>query len=129
MAGCWFEMLLPRHLEIIYEINRRLLDDVRAALPRRRGARRAREPDRRRANEAGPHGEPGHRRLAQHQWRGRSPLELLRTTTVKDLAEMFPERFNNKTNGVTPRRWLLLANPALARAITRSHRRWLDHRS
>ena len=44
--------------------------------------------------------------------------ELLRTTTVKDLAEMFPERFNNKTNGVTPRRWLLLANPALAGAIT-----------
>ena len=44
--------------------------------------------------------------------------ELLRTTTVKDLAEMFPERFNNKTNGVTPRRWLLLANPALAAPIT-----------
>ena len=44
--------------------------------------------------------------------------ELLRTTTVKDLAEMFPERFNNKTNGVTPRRWLLLANPALASTIT-----------
>ena len=44
--------------------------------------------------------------------------ELLRKTTVKDLAEIFPERFNNKTNGVTPRRWLLLANPALSRAIT-----------
>src|SRR5207249_1206922 len=44
--------------------------------------------------------------------------QLLRTTTVKDLAEMFPERFNNKTNGVTPRRWLLLANPGLASAIT-----------
>ena len=44
--------------------------------------------------------------------------ELLRTMTVKDLAEMFPERFNNKTNGVTPRRWLLLANPALADTIT-----------
>jgi len=43
---------------------------------------------------------------------------LLRSTTVKDLAEMFPERFSNKTNGVTPRRWLLLANPALARIIT-----------
>ena len=43
--------------------------------------------------------------------------QLLRTTTVKDLAELFPERFNNKTNGVTPRRWLLLANPALARTI------------
>jgi starch phosphorylase len=46
--------------------------------------------------------------------------ELLRTVTVKDLAEMFPERFSNKTNGVTPRRWLLLANPALAGAITRA---------
>ena len=43
---------------------------------------------------------------------------LLRTTTVKDLAEIYPERFNNKTNGVTPRRWLLLANPALARTVT-----------
>src|SRR5258708_17922308 len=45
---------------------------------------------------------------------------LLRTTTVRDLAEMFPERFNNKTNGVTPRRWLLEANPGLARVITQS---------
>jgi starch phosphorylase len=44
--------------------------------------------------------------------------QLLRTQTVKDLAEAFPDRFNNKTNGVTPRRWLLLANPALARTIT-----------
>ena len=43
---------------------------------------------------------------------------LLRTVTVKDLAELFPERFSNKTNGVTPRRWLLLANPALAGVIT-----------
>src|ERR1041384_5155903 len=44
--------------------------------------------------------------------------QLLRATTVRDLAEMFPERFNNKTNGVTPRRWLLLANPPLAHAIS-----------
>ena len=44
--------------------------------------------------------------------------QLLRTMTVKDLAEMFPERFSNKTNGVTPRRWLLLANAPLARVIT-----------
>src|SRR6185437_13055259 len=43
---------------------------------------------------------------------------LLRSTTVKDLAETFPERFSNKTNGVTPRRWMLLANPALAGIIT-----------
>src|SRR5438309_9742856 len=46
--------------------------------------------------------------------------ELLRTTTVKDLAEMFPERFSNKTNGVTPRRWLLGANPELAGAIAQA---------
>ena len=46
--------------------------------------------------------------------------ELLRTITVKDLADVFPERFSNKTNGVTPRRWLLLANPALARTISKA---------
>jgi starch phosphorylase len=44
--------------------------------------------------------------------------KLLRTVTVKDLAELYPERFNNKTNGVTPRRWLMMANPALSQAIT-----------
>src|SRR5260370_27439889 len=44
--------------------------------------------------------------------------ELLRRTTVKDLAEIFPERFSNKTNGVTPRRWLLAANPPLAQVLT-----------
>src|SRR4029453_15104486 len=44
--------------------------------------------------------------------------ELLRTTTVRDLAEVFPERFGTKTNGVTPRRWLRLANPELSGAIT-----------
>ncbi len=44
--------------------------------------------------------------------------QLLRTVTVRDLADMFPQTFSNKTNGVTPRRWLLLANPALARVIT-----------
>src|SRR5439155_13989172 len=43
---------------------------------------------------------------------------LLRSTTVKDLAAMFPERFRDKTTGVTPRRWVLLANPALARLVT-----------
>ena len=54
--------------------------------------------------------------------------ELLRTTTVADFAAMFPERFSNKTNGVTPRRWLLLANPDLADAAHRRGRRRLGHR-
>ena len=53
--------------------------------------------------------------------------QLLRTTTVKDLSEMFPERFNNKTNGVTPRRWLLLANAGLASAIKDAIGEVLDH--
>ena len=44
--------------------------------------------------------------------------QLLRTMTVKDLAELYPERFSNKTNGVTPRRWLLMSNPALSQTIT-----------
>ena len=58
--------------------------------------------------------------VGTHSTNGVSAIhsELLRTTTVKDLADLFPERFNNKTNGVTPRRWLLLSNPALSRAIT-----------
>ena len=44
--------------------------------------------------------------------------DLLRKHLVRDFAEMLPERFNNKTNGVTPRRWLLVANPALAQIVT-----------
>ena len=114
----WFEKVIPRHLEIIFEINRRLLDDVRTRFPSDEG-RIARVS----LIEEGPN---KHVRMANlaivgsHSTNGVAAIhsELLRTTTVKDLAEMFPERFNNKTNGVTPRRWLLLANPALARTIT-----------
>jgi starch phosphorylase len=114
----WFQVVLPRHLEIVFEINRRLLDDVRNRFPGDEG-RVARVslvdegPDRkvRMANLA---------IVGTHSTNGVAAIhsELLRTNTVRDLAEMFPERFNNKTNGVTPRRWLLLANPALARTIT-----------
>jgi len=114
----WFEVLLPRHLEIVREINRRLLDDVQARFPGD-GGRVARvslieegtEQKVRMANLA---------IVGSHSTNGVAAIHsrLLRTVTVRDLAEQFPERFNNKTNGVTPRRWLLLANPALARAIT-----------
>jgi starch phosphorylase len=114
----WFEKLLPRHLEIIFEINRRLLDDVRTRFPSDEG-RVARV-------SLIEEGANKHVRMANlaivgsHSTNGVAAIhsQLLRTTTVKDLAEVFPERFNNKTNGVTPRRWLLLANPALARTIT-----------
>jgi len=114
----WFDRLLPRHSEIILEINRRLLDQVRNRFP---GDERCE------ANtsviEEGPQRKVRMANLAivgSHSTNGVAAIhsELLRTTTVKDLAEMFPERFNNKTNGVTPRRWLLLSNPALAHIIT-----------
>ncbi|HWN12323.1 MAG TPA: glycogen/starch/alpha-glucan phosphorylase, partial [Candidatus Dormibacteraeota bacterium] len=114
----WFGLLLPRHQEIIFEINRRLLDDVRRRFPGDEG-----RVVRTSLMEEGP---VKHVRMANlaivgsHSTNGVAAIHsaLLRSTTVKDLAEMFPERFSNKTNGVTPRRWLLLANPALARTIT-----------
>jgi starch phosphorylase len=114
----WFELLLPRHLEIILEINRRLLDEVRTRFPGD-GARIERvslveEGDERKIRMANL------AIVGSHSTNGVAAIHsgLLRTTTVKDLAELYPERFNNKTNGVTPRRWLLLANPALAGTIT-----------
>ena len=114
----WFEMILPRQLEIIYEVNRRLLDDVQRSFP---------GDEQRVRNISLVEETPGRKiRMANlaivgsHSTNGVAAIhsDLLRKTTVKDLAEMFPDRFNNKTNGVTPRRWLLLCNPALSRGIT-----------
>jgi starch phosphorylase len=114
----WFEMLFPRQLEIIYEINRRFLDDVRGRFPEDDG----------RADRVSliEEGNPKRVRMAHlaivgsHSTNGVAAIhsELLKKTVVPDFAELFPERFNNKTNGVTQRRFLLLANPALARVIT-----------
>jgi starch phosphorylase len=113
-----FELVLPRHLEIIYEINRRFLDDVRARYPgdESRVARVS-------LVEEGPAKQIRMANLAivgTHSTNGVAAIHtrLLRAHTVKDFAEMYPERFSNKTNGVTPRRWLLLANPDLARLFT-----------
>jgi len=113
-----FEVLAPRQLEIIYEINRRLLDDVRKCFPGDPG-----RVDRMSLVEEGAERKIRMANLAivgSHSTNGVAEVhsKLLRTSTVKDFAEMFPERFNNKTNGVTPRRWLLQANPELAGAIT-----------
>jgi starch phosphorylase len=114
----WFESVLPRHLQIIFEINRCLLDSVRGRFPGDEG----------RVQRVSLIEEGAERKIRManlaivgtHSTNGVSAIhsELLRQTTVKDLADMFPERFNNKTNGVTPRRWLLLSNPALSRTIT-----------
>ena len=114
----WFEVLLPRHLDIILEINQQFLDTVRGRFP---GDDLL--PSRVSLVEESPARKIRMGNLAivgSHSTNGVASLhsKLLRTRTVKDLAELFPERFNNKTNGVTPRRWLLLANPALAETIT-----------
>jgi glycogen phosphorylase len=114
----WFQLLIPRNLEIIYEINRRFLDSVRQRFPgdEARVARMSLIDE----------NEPRRIRMAHlaivgsHSTNGVAAIHsrLLRTMTVKDFSDMFPERFNNKTNGVTPRRWLLSSNPALAAVIT-----------
>ena len=114
----WFEQMLPRHLEIIYEINRRLIDDVRRRFPNDEG-----RVERVSLVEEGAERKIRMANLAivgSHSTNGVAAIhsQLLRTMTVKDLAESFPERFNNKTNGVTPRRWLLMSNPALSETIT-----------
>jgi glycogen phosphorylase len=116
--AAWFEVLLPRQLEIIYEVNRRLLDEVRVLFPGDEG-----RVERVSLVEEKPSRKIRMANLAivgSHSTNGVAAIhsKLLRTTTVKDLAEIFPERFSNKTNGVTPRRWLLEANPGLSRAIT-----------
>jgi len=114
----WFETMLPRQLEIIYEINRRFLDEVRSRFP---------------GDDACvlrvsliEEGTPKTVRMAHlaivgaHSTNGVAAMhsELLKQSVVPDFAAIFPRRFNNKTNGVTQRRFLLLANPALATVIT-----------
>jgi len=110
--------MLPRHLEIILEINRRLLEVVRNRFAGDEGRL-----ERMSLVEEGARRKIRMANLAivgSHSTNGVAAIhsKLLRAVTVKDLAELYPERFNNKTNGVTPRRWLLLANPALSNAIT-----------
>src|SRR4029077_4063201 len=99
-------------------INRRLLDEVRVRVP----GDESRAESNSLAEEA-PSRKISMANLAivgSHSTNGVAAVlsKLLRTMTVKDLAEMFPERFSNKTNGVTPRRWVLGANRAVAKAIT-----------
>jgi glycogen phosphorylase len=113
-----FQSLLPRHLEIVYEINRRFLDQVRQRWPG----------DEERARRLSLIGEEGPRyvRMAHLACVGsraingvaRLHTELLQRDLLRDFHEMWPEKFSNKTNGVTPRRFLALINPRLAALIT-----------
>nr|WP_099022464.1 glycogen/starch/alpha-glucan phosphorylase [Mycolicibacterium palauense] len=108
-----FGQALPRHLELIYEINERFLDEVRAKFPD--------DDDRvRRMSLIGEEGGKSVRMahlatVGSHAVNGVAALhsELLKDSVLKDFYEMWPERFGNVTNGVTPRRFLALSNPGL----------------
>ncbi len=113
-----FGRVLPRHLEIVFEVNRRFLDGVRrAALADEAAIARMSIVE---------EGTPKQIRMANlavvgsHSVNGVAALhtELLKTQLFPDFHRLWPGKFNNKTNGVTPRRWLLAANPDLSRAIT-----------
>jgi glycogen phosphorylase len=113
-----FEALLPRHLEILYEINRRFLADVQAKFP---GDQE--KVGRVSLIEEGPYRRVRMANLAivgSHSTNGVAAIhsDLLKKVTVPDFAGLFPTRFRNKTNGVTPRRWLLVCNPDLAKLLT-----------
>jgi len=114
-----FEELLPRHLQIIYEINAKFLETVWEKWPG--------ESDRVSRMSIIQEGEEKMVRMGylsvigSHSVNGVAALhsELLKTNLFKDFYELWPERFNNKTNGVTPRRWIAKANPAMSLAISK----------
>jgi glycogen phosphorylase len=112
-----FEGLLPRHMEIVYEINRRWLEEIRTRFP-------GDEDLVRRLSLIDEHGDRRVRMasisvLASHKVNGVSALhsDLMVKTIFADFAKLYPDRFTNITNGVTPRRWLTQANPALSAVI------------
>ena len=123
-----FAELLPRHLEIIFELNRRFLDEVRLRYPNDEGLVERVSI----IEESGPK----YVRMANLASLGSQTIngvatlhtELLKTTVLKDFHTLFPEKFLNITNGVTPRRWLVLSNPRLADLISsRLGDRWVSH--
>ncbi len=123
-----FGYLLPRHLELIYEINRRFLNQVRIIYPNNH---------QKLANLSliDDSGEKYVRMahlacVGSHEINGVAALhsKLLKETVLKDFYELFPEKFSNKTNGVTPRRWMVLSNPRLSKLITEKiGDRWINH--
>ena len=122
-----FGRLLPRHLEIIYEINRRFLDDVRRRHPGDENLVR-------RVSLIDEAGEKYVRMahlatVGSHTINGVAALhtDLLKRTVLKDFYALAPDRFLNVTNGVTPRRWIVLSNPKLTELITQHiGHRWIS---
>jgi starch phosphorylase len=123
-----FGSLLPRHLQIIYEINSRFLDEVRMKYPG----------DVARIARMSLIDETGEKyvRMAHlasvgsHAINGVAALhsELLKETVLRDFYEFSPEKFSNKTNGVTPRRWMVLSNPRLTKLISsKIGDNWIKH--
>ncbi|MFI4869289.1 MAG: glycogen/starch/alpha-glucan phosphorylase [Steroidobacterales bacterium] len=114
-----FGRMLPRHLEIIYEINARFLDEVRIAFfgDDERLARMSL------IDESGPrYVRMAHLATAgSHAVNGVAQLhtELLKSDVLRDFHDLWPQKFSNKTNGVTPRRWMVLCNPRLSQFISR----------
>ncbi len=114
-----FQRLLPRHLEIIYEINKRFLDDVRMHFLTDDGGHVERMSI---IDEKGG----GHVRMANLACVGSYAIngvaelhtELLKSTVLKDFHELWPDKISNVTNGVTPRRFMVLSNPGLSALLT-----------
>ncbi|MBD1850943.1 glycogen/starch/alpha-glucan phosphorylase [Leptolyngbya sp. ST-U4] len=113
-----FGKLLPRHLEIIYEINFHFLNEVRAKYPN--------QPEKLARMSLIEEGGEKQVRMAHlacvgsHTVNGVAALhtELIKQELMRDFYELYPEKFQNKTNGITPRRWLMLSNPELCRLIS-----------
>ncbi|MGB6017590.1 MAG: glycogen/starch/alpha-glucan phosphorylase, partial [Nodosilinea sp.] len=123
-----FGQLLPRHLELIYEINQRFLDQVKLRYPK--------DParlERLSLIEEGPERRVRMANLAcvgSHAINGVAALhtELLKQEVLQDFYELWPDKFSNKTNGITPRRWLLQCNPRLAQLISETiGDRWITN--
>src|SRR6516225_9897695 len=120
--------LLPRHLEIIYEINRRFLDDIRMRYP-------GDDQLLRRLSLIDEAGDKFVRMahlasVGSHAINGVAVLhsDLLKRTVLSDFNKLTPEKYLNVTNGVTPRRWIALSNPKLSALITRHiGDRWIAH--
>ncbi len=115
-----FAELLPRHLEIIYEINRLFLDEVSARFPGDVSRIRRMSLI---GEESGRYVRMAHlASVGSHAINGVAALhtELLKSSVLKDFYELWPEKFSNKTNGVTPRRFLALSNPGLRELLNRT---------